>query len=266
MTTEEARAGQIERCFGKYRSCSLDCRLKEVCRGKFREQEEERSRKRFREARYVDEMDASANHAAADFAAADSRPETSDAEILEAIDALDLSDECRTALRTLVSRKNEAENTRDALRDMLRKLGEMYVADPVGFEVLFFQVLANGNQAELAKMRGCTKQNVNKSASRGQKRLEAYRETVRQHPECRLSFRELAVFHAVELDGMTCREAAAVLGCSRETVRRVCQKLRQKGVKCAKKHPGRRKGDKKGNSRKCQGGLAMNTPKAGPPA
>lgn len=263
--TGEVSDEQMAKCFGKHRSCDRNCRLKEVCLDAFREKEEDRRRHQFRETAYIDEMDADAPHVSPDFVSGGNVPggETEE-EILAAIEQLDLSDECRTALRQLVGRKTDEADTKLALLDMLRKLGEVYVCDPVGFEVLFFQVLAGGSQAALAKARGCTKQNVNKSMARGKIRLEAYRQMAAQYPECRLSPRELAVFHAVELEGMTYRQAAEIVGCSRETIRRVCQNLRLKGVKCAKKHPGRKKGNKKGNGPKSRGGLKVVPQKNAP--
>lgn len=249
---------QLARCFGTQRRCARNCRLKELCLDKYREQEEEKRRQRYREAEYIDGMDATGDHVAPDFSTehGSGHGETAE-EILAAIEQLELSDECRNALRKLVGRKSDAEDTRQALLDMLRKLGEVYVCDPTGFEVLFLQVLASGNQAALAKARGCSKQNVNKSMARGKIRIEAYRQMAAKHPGCRLAPRELAVFHAVELESMTYREAADILGCSRETIRRVCQMLRLKGVKCAKKRPGRRKGNKTGNKRRSRGGLKL---------
>lgn len=248
---------QIARCFGKQKTCSRNCRLKEVCLGKHREQDEEYRRRKHREAHYIDGMDAGAGHVAAEFVAEDTGPAETTEEILDAIEQLDLSETCRSALRRLARQKTETEDTKRALLDMLRKLGEVYVCDPTGFEVLFFQVLAGGHQAALAKMRGCSKQNINKSVARGKSRIEAYRAMADRHPGCRLTPRELAVFHAVELDGMSYREAAEICGCSHTTIRRVFQKLRSNGVKCSKKRTGRKKATKKATARRRQGGLML---------
>ena len=243
MNDEEVSDEQMVKCFGKNKNCGRICRLKEVCLGKYKEEEAERRHRIYRDTCYIDEMDASSGHVAAD-AIIESKTEYREDEVDVAIDHLDVSEGCRKDLRRIFRNRTEGENTKEYVRELLRRLGEMYVNDPTGFELLFFQLLAGGNQVALAKKRGCTKQNINKIIVRGKSRLEAYRKMVEEKPECRLSGRELAVFHAVELDGMTNREAADILGCSRETIRRVCQMLRSKGVKCAKKRPGRRKKEK----------------------
>ena len=250
---------QMAKCFGKYRNCGRNCRLKEVCQDKCREQQEEYNRRKFRERTYTDAMDAEGDRVGQEWKdhAPDEVSHITAEDLRAVIGELDLPKAYITALQKLIDARAVQESSRHALLDMLRKLGEVYVCDPVGFEVLFFQVLAGGNQASLARLRGCTKQNINRSAKRGKIRLEAYRQMVAQHPGCRLSPRELAVFHAVELEGMTNRQAADIIGCSRETIRRVCQNMRLKGVKCAKKHPGRRKATTKATGRRSSGGLNM---------
>ena len=250
---------QIAQCFGKNRSCSRNCRMKEICLGKYRENKEEENRKKYRKANYVDGMDAGAGHVAPGFDATtddETGKETAAAEVLAAIEQLDISDRCRRDLLRIFRTHEDGESARESALELLRKLGEVYCCDPVGFEVMFFQILAGGNQAALARRRGCSKQNINKIVAHGKKRLAAYRQMAEQHPECRLTVRELAVFHAVEIEGMTYRKAADILGCSRETIRRMCQKLRLKGVKCAKKRPGRRKATKKATS--TRSGRALN--------
>ena len=238
-------------CFGKYRNCQHECRLKEVCQGKKREEEREQRQKQFREARYIDEMDAESNHSAAGYRAAENRetgPEESADEIFNAIDQLDISDRSRRELRRIYRLKLERESTEDAVRELMRKMGELYIHDPTGFEVLFFQILAGGNQKLLAEKRGCTKQNINKMIAHGKRRLQAYQEMIGQKPECRLTSREIAVFHAVEIGGMTYRQTAAIIGCSFRTVGNIAQRMREKGIKLHKKRRGTKKATGKATS------------------
>lgn len=256
---DEVSDAQMAECFGTAASCGRNCRLKAVCLDKYRELEAEKRRRRYREAQFIDGMDAGSGHVAVDFIAADNRDETEPdaAEVAAAIERLDVSERCRHALLETF-RRREAEKTAEAANlELLRRLGEIYVSDPTGFEVMFFQILADGNQAELARRRGCSKQNINKLTAKGKKRLEAYRQTVAAHPECRLSPRELAVFRAVELDGLTYRQAADIIGCSPKTIGNITQKMRLKGVFLHKKHPGRRKATQNATRKRNTGGLSF---------
>ena len=246
--------GQMARCFGKKNRCDLNCRLKTVCLDKYREQQEDKRRSRFREAEYIDGMDASSGHTVRPFD--DNDGTASDEEVRAAVDQLDLPDSCRRKLMQCVSSR-ESRETADAVRiDLVHRLGEIYVYDPTGFEIMFFQILAGGNQAALARKRGCTKQNINKIVAKGKKRLEAYRQMTARNPECRLTPREMAVFHAVELDGLTYRQAADVIGCSTTTIFNIEQKMRSKGIKMSKKRTGRRKATKKATAGRGRGGNA----------
>ena len=229
----EVSDDQMVKCFGKYRSCARKCRLKEVCLGKYREQEEEHRRKKYREASYIDGMDAGAEHVAPDFEAAWPESDPDDEEITSAIEQLDVSDRCRRAMLKIQRAKAEDEEAKGDGLELLRRLGEMYVNDPTGFEVLFFQILAGGNQAALARRRGCSKQNINKIVAKGKKRLEAYRQMVARHPECRLTSREIAVYHFVAVEHCSYRQTGAFLGISKDTARRIALGLSAKGFSCA---------------------------------
>ena len=224
---------QMVQCFGKYRSCDRNCRLKEVCLDKHKEQEEEYRRKKYENAGYIDGMDATGGHVAPNFEAAGPDSDPDDEEIISAIEQLDISDRCRRALLKIHRAKAENEAAEGAALELLRRLGEMYVNDPTGFEVLFFQVLAGGNQAALARRRGCTKQNINKIVAKGKKRLEAYRQMVRKHPECRLTSREIAVYYYVAVEHCSYRQTGAFLGIGKDTVRKTALGLTEKGFSCA---------------------------------
>ena len=226
---------QLARCFGTQRRCARICRLKEVCLDKYKEQEEEKRRKRYREACYIDGMDATSGHVAPDFSTDNDEAESASAsgEIAAAIDQLDVSDRCRRDLRRFFRAQAENEAAEGTALELLRRLGEMYVNDPTGFEVLFFQVLAGGNQAALARRRGCTKQNINKIVAKGKKRLEAYRQMVRKHPECRLTSREIAVYYYVAVEHCSYRQTGAFLGIGKDTVRKTALGLTEKGFSCA---------------------------------
>ena len=220
---------QMVKCFGKYRSCVRKCRLKEVCLGKYREQEEEHRRKKYREASYIDGMDAGAEHVAPDFEAAGPESDPDDEEIASAIEQLDVSDRCRRAMLKIQRAKAEDEEARGDGLELLRRLGEMYVNDPTGFEVLFFQILAGGNQAALARRRGCSKQNINKIVAKGKKRLEAYRAVIAENPACRLTSREIAVYHFAVVENCSYRKTGKFLGISKDTVRKTVLGLAAKG-------------------------------------
>ena len=229
----EVSDDQMVKCFGKYRSCARKCRLKEVCLGKYREQEEEHRQKKYRETSYIDGMDAGAEHVAPDFEAAGPESDPDDEEIASAIEQLDVSDRCRREMQKIHLAKAQDEEARGDGLELLRRLGEMYVNDPTGFEVLFFQILAGGNQAALARQRGCSKQNINKIVAKGKKRLEAYRQMVARHPECRLTSREIAVYHFVAVEHCSYRQTGAFLGISKDTARRIALGLPAKGFSCA---------------------------------
>lgn len=240
---------QMSKCFGNVKNCSKNCPIKNVCLDKYKEEQEEKRRSQYRDTAYIDEMDSSGDHVAIGFSddAAESYNLYTEEELLRAIDDMDISEKCRRELYRAIRSKCETESSDEAKKEMLRRLGEIYVNDPTGFEVMFFQILAGGNQAALARIRGCTKQNINKIVSKGKKRLEAYRKTVQLNPGCRLSFRELAVFHALEIENLTYRQTADLIGCSFRTVGNIAQKMCLKGVKLHKKRPGRRKRNKKSN-------------------
>ena len=226
---------QMGRCFGKSKNCGRNCRLKELCLDKYREQEEEKRRQRYREAHYIDGMDASSGHVAPNFDLenSDTDDACADDEVFAAIDQLDVSDRCRRELLRILRARTDGEAAKGAALELLRRLGEMYVNDQTGFEVLFFQILAGGNQAALARQRGCSKQNINKIVAKGKKRLEAYRQMVARHPECRLTSREIAVYHFVAVEHCSYRQTGAFLGISKDTARRIALGLSAKGFSCA---------------------------------
>ena len=258
---DEVSDAQMAECFGTAPSCSRNCRLKAVCLDKYRELKEEENRRQYRKAQFIDGMDAGSGHVAVDFIAADNRDETEPdaAEVAAAIERLDVSERCRRELLAAFRRREAGKTAEAAALELLRRLGEIYVSDPTGFEVMFFQILADGNQAELARRRGCSKQNINKLTAKGKKRLEAYRQMVVAHPECRLSPRELVVFRAVELDGLTYRQAADIIGCCPMTIHYIVQKMRLKGVKLYKKCPGRRKATQNATRKRNMGGLSFRS-------
>ena len=226
---------QMGRCFGKSKNCGWNCRLKELCLDKYREQEEEKRRRRYREAHYIDGMDPGAGHVSPDFAPenAETDRDVSPDEVFAAIDHLDVSDRCRRELLETFRARAEGEAAEGAVLELLRRLGEMYVNDQTGFEVLFFQILAGGNQAALARQRRCSKQNINKIVAKGKKRLEAYRQMVAQRPECRLTSREIAVYHFVAVEHCSYRQTGVFLGIGKDTVRRIALGLSAKGFSCA---------------------------------
>ena len=225
---------QMTKCFGNHRNCDRNCRLKEVCQGKAREQEDERRRKKYREAHYIDGMDSGSGHVSPDFNAVENDERISeDSEIVSAIKELNVSDRCRRELLRIFRARKDGEAAESAALELLRRLGEMYVNDQTGFEVLFFQVLADGNQVELARRRGCSKQNINKIVARGKKRLEAYRKIVAEHPECRLTSREIAVYHFFAVEGFSYRKTGLFLGLGKDTVRKIALGMTAKGFPCA---------------------------------
>ena len=232
---EEVSDAQISQCFGKNKSCARECRLKAVCLGKFQENEEEKRRRRYREAQYIDGMDPGSGHVSPDFEPESTETNTgfSADEVFDAIDQLDVSDGCRRELLRIFRARTEGEAAEGAVLELLRRLGEMYVNDQTGFEVLFFQVLAGGNQAALSRQRGCSKQNINKIVAKGKKRLEAYRQMVARHPECRLTSREIAVYHFVAVEKCSYRRTGVFLGIGKDTVRRIALGLSAKGFSCA---------------------------------
>ena len=237
---------EIVKCFGKHKHCTKNCRLKSLCNSEAKEREEEAFIQKYRETEFIDNMDTTGNHVAPEFCF-DYTQEHGDflQEILDAIEQLDVSDHCRRELLNIYRSKLAAESSEEAVKELLQRMGEIYVNDSTGFEVMFFQILAGGNQAALARQRQCSKQNINKIIARGKKRLAAYQAMIAEKPGCRLTCRELAVYHAIELCGLTYRETASILGCTVGTIWQIKQKMSLKGVKLNKKHPGRRKGNKR---------------------
>lgn len=204
---------EMAKCFGSRKNCARHCRLKEICLGKHREEREERNHARHRETVYIDSMDAEGDHVAPDWPNQPAPVSRYDAEPYP----------CAPG-ETLPA---------DDIREMLRRLGEMYVNDPTGYDMLFFKVLADGNQAALARKRGCTKQNINKCAANGGKRLEAYRAMMQKHPECRLTPEEIAVYHFVGIERFSYRQTGIILGISKDKVRKIAFGMTEKGFSCA---------------------------------
>lgn len=225
---------QIVQCFGKHGACTRICRLKDICLEKHREQEKEKRQRRYRETCYIDGMDATAGHVAPDFSIGKDAGEDDfpSSEVASAIERLDVSEQCRRDLRRLFRAKADGEADEEKSVELLRRLGEMYINDPTGFEVLFFQALSGGNQAALARRRGCTKQNINKIVAKGRQRLAAYRQMVQSHPECRLTSREIAVYYYVVVERCSLRRAGVLLGIGKDTVKRTILGLSSKGFSC----------------------------------
>lgn len=213
----------LTKCFGKVKNCERSCAYKSVCQDKYKEERESSLRMQYRETKYIDEMGGEPGDSSLSLPYESSSCYT-DKEVLRAIDELDIPEVVRRELYRVFRMRELIETASDWNKELLRRLGELYINDPTGFEVLFFQILAGGNQAELARRRGCTKQNINKIITKGKKRLEAYRQMVESKPGCRLSFRELAVFRALEVENLTYRKTAELIGCSYRTVGNIAQK------------------------------------------
>ena len=114
---------QMGRCFGKSKNCGRNCRLKELCLDKYREQEEEKRRQRYREAHYIDGMDASSGHVAPNFDLenSDTDDACADDEVFAAIDQLDVSDRCRRELLRILRARTEGEAAKGAALELLRR-------------------------------------------------------------------------------------------------------------------------------------------------
>ena len=132
-------------CFGSKADCLLNCRLKQVCADKYREAKEEAYEQKFRRMEYMDRASMENDFVQeADFSEHESGIADEMADQIRELDA-----ESRRKLQELLSKESIRKISEDANLELIRKLGELYVFDPVGFELLFLQMLANGNQVEL---------------------------------------------------------------------------------------------------------------------
>lgn len=245
MPTEE----EIVKCYGVRQNCpEEDCPWRGPCLDHAREEAEEQRRQNYEQAEYTEAMDEGGTHTLADFKR---RPGEDDAQfhsVMRMIDELSFAETDRDALKRLCRARIEEKDSEERILDLLRRMGELYVHDPVGFEVMFFQILAGGSQAALARERDCSRQNINKMVTRGKRRYQRYLNAVHFRPGARLSMVELAVYRAIELERMSYRQAAAVCGCSLWKIQNTIHSLRQKGFKTIQRKRGRIKQNKKQNA------------------
>ncbi len=239
---------ELFKCFGKKKHCLIDCRFKKDCRSRAVERDEEWRRQTFEQEEYSEEMDEEGTHTLADFQKKNGVNDERLEKFIRMVEDSDLSYEDRTAFMEICNKRTWDKNNEEAILQLLRRMGELYIHDQIGFEVVFFQMLAKGNQAKYARLRGCTKQNINKRIASGQRRLKSYLDTAQIRPGARLSPLELAVFRAVEIEKMTYRQAAEVCGVTKWKIQNTVQNLRLKGIKTVQKRPGRRKNNGKSNN------------------
>ena len=164
---DEVPESEMEKCFGTKRKCDRNCPLKAFCLSEAKERTEDRRRKKFRETEYIDEVNTEAEtaHVKRDYVREPEQYDMDEREAVRAIDALDVPARVRRELKEALRRRGEIEEEREGMCEMLNRLGEMYVFDQTGFEVLLFQTLNGLNAAQLSKIRGCTKQNISKKIS-----------------------------------------------------------------------------------------------------
>lgn len=227
IETNEPTDEEMAVCFGTKRKCNRKCRMKVYCADEAKEKTEDVRRRQFRETPFLDEMDSESDdhHANREYLARQEQQDedVSSGEIIRAIEMLDVPDHVREGLKKLCRRREEEERRRDETKEMLSRLGELYVFDPTGFEALFFQVLSGCNQSTLAKMHQCTKQNISKKMNKGKERLAAHRE--RKLNGKTMTSRELAVYYYVFVEKKSRRETARVLGLGKSTVAEIAEKL-----------------------------------------
>ena len=222
-------------CFGTKTKCPLNCRMKEYCRDEAKEKMKEKRRKQFRESQYIDEMDATSDKHSVNrdyLAEQEHVEEASTSEVNSAISSMDLPESVREKLKRLYANQERREAERENMKDMLHRLGELYVFDPMGFEVLFFKILNGCNQSALAKMHKCTKQNISKKLVKGKERMAAYRKAM---DGGKMSERELSVYYFVCVKKMSCRKAAESLGIGKTAVWKTIKKLANHNINADKK-------------------------------
>ena len=216
---------EMTACFGTKTRCTRNCRMKEYCLDEAKEKMKEKRRKQFRESKYIDEMDATTDTHNVNreyLAEQEHVEEASKREVNSAINAMDLPESIRDSLKKLYAAQERRDAERENMKDMLHHLGELYVFDPMGFEVLFFKVLNGCNQSMLAKMHRCTKQNISKKLVKGRERLAAYRAAT---DGGKLTERELSVYYFVCVKKMSCRKTAEILGISKTTAWEISKKF-----------------------------------------
>lgn len=225
---------EMTACFGTKTRCTRNCRMKEYCLDEAKEKMKEKRRKQFRESKYIDEMDATTDthNVNREYLAEQEHNEEADAsEINSAINAMDLPESVREKLKRLYADRERRDAERENMKDMLHHLGELYVFDPMGFEVLFFKVLNGCNQSMLAKMHRCTKQNISKKLVKGRERLAAYRAAT---DGGKMSERELSVYYFVCVKKMSCRKTAEIIGINAMAVSRIVKKFEKSNLICYK--------------------------------
>jgi len=218
---------EMAACFGTKKKCDRDCQMKHYCQEEAKEHAEDRRRRKFRETEFHDEMDpeSGAGHVKRGFSSEEEDRRNNDidpAELIRAIEQLDAPANVRRELKDAVLRREANEANRETMGEMLTRLGEMFVFDQTGFEVMFFQALSGVNSSQLSKIRGCTKQNTSKKLKRGRERLTAYR---KDHQTGKMNGRELGVYYFVFVRKMSYRKAAEHLGINAMTVSRTVKKL-----------------------------------------
>ena len=237
MNSSRPTDEEMAACFGTKKKCDRDCPMKKYCQEEAKEHAEDRRRRKFREAEFHDEMDpeSGAGHVKRGFASEEEDRRNNDidpAELIRAIEQLDAPANVRRELKDAVLRREANEANRETMGEMLTRLGEMFVFDQTGFEVMFFQALSGVNSSQLSKIRGCTKQNTSKKLKRGRERLTAYR---KDHQTGKMNGRELGVYYFVFVRKMSYRKAAEQLGINAMTVSRTVKKLQKTNLACYKK-------------------------------
>lgn len=225
---------EMEKCFGTKKKCNRNCTLKKFCLSEAKEHTEDRRRRKFRETEYNDDVNPEAEtaHVKRDYVREQEQADIDEQEAISAIESLDVPARVRRELKEALRRRSEIEEEREGMCEMLNRLGEMFVFDQTGFEVMFFQALSGVNSSQLSKIRGCTKQNTSKKIMRGRKRLTAYR---KDHQTGKMNGLELGVYYFVFVRKMSCRKAAEHLGICKTKVWEIEKKLKKQNFAADKK-------------------------------
>ena len=238
MSNSEPTEEEMAACFGTKTRCGRNCPMKKFCADEAKEKTEESRRRQFRETPFIEEMDSESDdhHASRAYLARQEQQgeDVTTEEIIRAIEMLDVPDRAREELKRLCARREEEEKRRDETKEMLSRLGELFVFDPAGFEALFFQVLNGCNQSTLAKMHRCTKQNISKKLNKGKERLAEHRKRTARNG-APMSGRELAVYYYIFVKKKSRRETARILGITHPTVSSVVEKLTKQKFALSKK-------------------------------
>lgn len=225
---------EMEKCFGTKKKCNRNCTLKKFCLSEAKEHTEDRRRRKFRETEYNDDVNPEAEtaHVKRDYVREQEQADIDEQEAISAIESLDVPARVRRELKEALRRRSEIEEEREGMCEMLNRLGEMYVFDQTGFEVLLFQTLNGLNAAQLSKIKGCTKQNISKKIMRGRKRLTAYR---KEFSGGKMNGRELAVYYYIFVKKKSNRETARILGITHPTVSSIVEKLTKQKIALSKR-------------------------------